>query len=76
MRNKIKQIYKGFSICGVDSFFFGEGNPGDTIYPFQILHYISGYWLDSPVGQWGQWEWGDRGDTASDYTIGGATDGP
>lgn len=28
------------------------------------------------MGQWGQWEWGDRADTASDNTIRGATDGP
>lgn len=31
MCNKIKQIYKGFSTCGFDSFFL-EGNPGATIY--------------------------------------------
>lgn len=38
MRNKIKQIYKGFPLVDLIPFFGGEDNPGATIYPFQILH--------------------------------------
>lgn len=36
MRNKIKQIYKGFSTCGFDSFFGGEDNPGATVTHFRF----------------------------------------
>ena len=53
MCNKIKQIYKGFSTCGFDSFFWEERVILEQPFThFWILHWnISGCWLDSPVGQ-------------------------
>lgn len=75
MCNKIKQIYKGFSTCGFDSFFWRVILAQPFTIPDSTLEHFW-CWLDSPVGQWGQWEWGDRADTASDNTIRGATDGP
>ena len=78
MRNKMKQIYKGFSTCGFDSFFWEERVILEQPFThFWILHWnISGCWLDSPVGQWGQWEWGHGVTLPQIIPLGGPQMGP
>lgn len=49
MCNKTK-FTKAFPLVDLIPF-FGEGDPGATTCPFQILHEsVSGCWSDSPVG--------------------------
>lgn len=58
MRNKIKQIYKGFSTSGFDSF-FGEGNPGATISHFRF--YTRMFLVAGCIHQWASEVGGNEG---------------
>lgn len=59
MCNKIKQIYKGFSTCGFDSFFFGADNPGATITHFGF--YARTFLVAGWIHQWASEVSGNEG---------------